>query len=768
MGLHPRLSKTRIILLAVLCVLLGIHAWYWLRPIVLSGRDSNGPTPVQQMEALLVGSDLWQDAEGVLPGRMRTKLDGISVHRAVWQRPDGEFLVCAVDSCALPCDDPIGRAVLGGSTYHILVLNRQMRVVRRGTVRASMEEDEPYCLAEIRTASEEVPAELRGRWLLAIGFWWSGWFRYVNVLEPPLDRVAGGHLSRTRAPSIVDLEAVDWADDEHDRVNLDVVGPLQARWSERKTGPLPEILRATTKHTADPTPDDRFLGAALAELEKLPTDEQLRNLTYFVTERGEGPPRMRRKATQVARARMAELMREKPEPESWQEAVFADAMIVQRFLWQDATPWFRHLLHAKEPHLATLAAVSLTLWRDEEAIPDLVATYQRLTGHSDLRHGVWAMAQWGDLRLIPALIALLEDDGPGQGGGAWYSWPHKGGPPPKKRPSTAIYARNVLFDLTGCWFPFNVAEGQEIWEGARERNEADPLVYLRSVLPSEKQRLSAVADLSTDNSVSIIVSNASSAAVHIPRRATEVEYSYSPDQPSEGSPITDPGGYQHSHYDYRPPEDAFVRIDGGGTHSFKLRRKLDGARLASMTLCYLWNATPYGFEAWQGVIECPIRRATRKLSFEVRPGKVHWIDHAGLMEKLVAELRKLKTLDAEPRTQALTELAVRHGDYSVVGRDLVDGIVRLALVNSAGGTALDDLDKPDSEFSRILAGAQPGRDVIVFTIREGAERTYWKARSIAEDMGFVVRTETGDRGLSFQLASGGFQEAVPPGQKDRD
>jgi len=138
---------------ATLLVLLSIAALcWWSNPFRgTRGRPAGG-----------LGFNLtWENARGTSAGRMlRDDPDwGQSWYQAIWHDPDRGDLLVIVDRSGF------GSMV---QAHSVTVLDRSMHVVRTGLVGFPLRVEVPYRLVEIYSDDLKLPAEYRGKWVLAI------------------------------------------------------------------------------------------------------------------------------------------------------------------------------------------------------------------------------------------------------------------------------------------------------------------------------------------------------------------------------------------------------------------------------------------------------------------------------------------------------------------------------------------------------------------------------------------------------------------------
>ena len=75
----------------------------------------------------------------------------------IWNSPDGPRWVQF-------------RLIQSGSSMNVLVLDQNRNIVRTGNA-TGPGSFTPYTLVEVRSHSEKIPSESRGRWMLAVACW---------------------------------------------------------------------------------------------------------------------------------------------------------------------------------------------------------------------------------------------------------------------------------------------------------------------------------------------------------------------------------------------------------------------------------------------------------------------------------------------------------------------------------------------------------------------------------------------------------------------
>ncbi|MBN1674551.1 MAG: hypothetical protein JXR37_26115 [Kiritimatiellae bacterium] len=144
-------------------------------------------------------------------------------------------------------------------------------------------------------------------------------------------------------------------------------------------------------------------------------------------------------------------------------------------------------------------------------------------------------------------------------------------------------------------------------------------------------------------------------------------------------------------------------------------------------------------------------------TFEVRGSSVCFIDRPALMEKANAELQQLKTLSEDERLARLAEVEIRHGPYTLVPGSLLVGALTLTWDGGGGGgTPVEELARPDSEFRRVLDTLDPEKDMLFFVVRVDGWQTFLRAKRIARGRGFQARSEIreNESPITFLLSGG--------------
>lgn len=180
-------------------------------------------------------TSVWETAKGVLPSRMvhSDVGPGAPLYRTIWRRSDANVLVCLRDH----------EIELFGTPYDVAIVNTNLQVVRWGEITAS-QDDTPYCIAEVMTADERLPEELRNKWLLAVGFWENHFQQRHQLLHTAgvTNSPAEVEAELARLPSECYFELIRWHDSEvtprYGSGNLYRVPNLKIRWIEASSNLL--------------------------------------------------------------------------------------------------------------------------------------------------------------------------------------------------------------------------------------------------------------------------------------------------------------------------------------------------------------------------------------------------------------------------------------------------------------------------------------------------------------------------------------------------
>lgn len=171
-------------------------------------------------------SSLWKHCDDEGPLRMESPLRAPEgdyvVYLAVWKGPEPHLVALTY---------PGGE--LGGTPYDVVVLDRQMELVRCGVITAP-QDNIPYGLAEFRATGEKIPEPLRNRWLLSVATWNPDtpfyWDAPTVLSTQPL-----GKQERTNRPHVVPV--VWWGEEGVERRFLDFCSIIlhqstEVRWAE--------------------------------------------------------------------------------------------------------------------------------------------------------------------------------------------------------------------------------------------------------------------------------------------------------------------------------------------------------------------------------------------------------------------------------------------------------------------------------------------------------------------------------------------------------
>lgn len=141
-------------------------------------------------------------------------------------------------------------------------------------------------------------------------------------------------------------------------------------------------------------------------------------------------------------------------------------------------------------------------------------------------------------------------------------------------------------------------------------------------------------------------------------------------------------------------------------------------------------------------------------NFEILKGRILYVDNYGILSAVIEHVKKLVEMNGDDRLEALANLQIVHGSYRVLPEAIPAGVIKV-VPTGTGGTPVDQLAKPESEFSTVLKGLDPAKDLILFIIRFGGWEAYPPARRIAQERGFQTSYEirTDDSPITFTIGA---------------
>lgn len=245
-------------------------------------------------------------------------------------------------------------------------------------------------------------------------------------------------------------------------------------------------------------------------------------------------------------------------------------------------PFIRELLRDKNPNVRATAVVLLARQKDE---PSVQPINQAVDGFRDGLESccvVKALAEWGDSRLVPALISFLNN---GEYAGAYGDNVF----------IPALKAKEALYKLTGHYFTLDAQASLRAWENVKHiQSWEERKRQLAQLQPDDPSPLKAeVIGTGTTNAV-IRVSNKSKQEITIPRYASWVEQKW----PSGSSGCGSQGSKDNeSDFVTLKPGDS-IQIQATLQESFLLAQP--GSR--TVTLTYKDNGSRQGLKAWIGLV----------------------------------------------------------------------------------------------------------------------------------------------------------------------
>jgi len=175
----------------------------------------------------VVTTNEWRAAAGLHKDRMiaTNAQTAFTLYRTLWQRTNEQVLVCL----------QYPGLELFGTPYNVTVYDSKLQIIRRGDITA-YQDDTPYCLAEVKSDDGNLPPELRGQWLFAVGFWENHFQEAMRLYEHKTNTVAMIKAKLADLPDEFYFELVHWEDakvkPKYGAGNLVHVDDLQVRWIE--------------------------------------------------------------------------------------------------------------------------------------------------------------------------------------------------------------------------------------------------------------------------------------------------------------------------------------------------------------------------------------------------------------------------------------------------------------------------------------------------------------------------------------------------------
>ena len=188
-------------------------------------------------------------------------------YQAFWNSPSSQLLVVV--------QTPIDRGGLVTSTgdwpiYEVIVLDRSMNLIRRGTISAlghfPLPNAVPWCLAEIRSDDNHLPEVYRGRWNLAVAVVFEADFQPSS----PVQLVGGTGAEAAEAINPGYLEPIEW-DDVPEKFACNI--PLDAvkEFDVRPAEPQPPTAIGMVRRAAYRLPEERSTCSAKSTVQTVIT-----------------------------------------------------------------------------------------------------------------------------------------------------------------------------------------------------------------------------------------------------------------------------------------------------------------------------------------------------------------------------------------------------------------------------------------------------------------------------------------------------------------
>ena len=241
----------------------------------------------------------------------------------------------------------------------------------------------------------------------------------------------------------------------------------------------------------------------------------------------------------------------------------------------ECVPAMRQLLADKNPKVRAAAAIELLRFKDTDSIDRIVQVVSGIQDRDLSMNAIGWISGWDDIRLVPALIAFLQNDGNGN----------------FLVDVLATQANETLEKLTGHWFPYDVQTSQAAWKQAAQLDDAEKRKQLlENLLPADRSPLKA--EIIGDGGLTVIckVSNQSPRDVTITKFPSNLGSAWLLNAP----PFVPKGGRD------------FITLKPGASTQFKI--KLDQYILQpdveppGFSMDYLRTGRQWGEKAWVGEV----------------------------------------------------------------------------------------------------------------------------------------------------------------------
>jgi hypothetical protein len=293
------------------------------------------------------------------------------------------------------------------------------------------------------------------------------------------------------------------------------------------------------------------------------------------------------------------------------------ASVYAELAGKKAIEFMRTLLHDQDAAVRATAIGVLASHRDEASIDTMTVAAAGVDDGWTACKVIESLSPWDDQRLVPILITFLQNDS------LAYQYGDDLGIP-------ALKARTAIAQLTGHWFPYDVARSLKAWREVESvADHVRRKELLQKLLPGSRFPIvaeligaprrqadrraddsgpdsdacdSAKSDLlaeveSTDVRVTVRLRNVSNSDLAIAKLPAWYEQSWPAGVSSRGLGVSE----------VEIAKEDFVHLTPAGTVTFEL--SLDGSLLLAepnsrkLSLTYRNNGNGVGVNAWIGVLE---------------------------------------------------------------------------------------------------------------------------------------------------------------------
>lgn len=528
---------------------------------------------------IMTKEGLWEAAEGVLPQRMAGTNDvgRYTVYRSVWKHPDGDRLVCL----------QYPGAELFGTPYDITVFDRDLNVIKQGQITASQDAT-PYCIALAKSSTMQMLEGVEERWRLVVGFW-SGGSPYEDALtrlqesEGPMDFADEPHGFHFALPT--------WDGQGEPRGQLDDDKFPDFYWIE----PNVNLLVIAEPNKRDPSSyrlPRNLVETRLAGWLRSPDTSRVGEALQLILEGGVQSPEHRESVTAVLKEALGH-------ESAWLRRFAGEALLTMH--GKTACADLVALTSEPDADVRAYATMALILSKDPMYIDAITTGCKGLADHDEAKVIVWALEQWQDTAVVPALIQLLGDPN-GYDSSFFTTWWEQllVDDTYQDWGNAALQAQRALLDLTGVAFPFDQEEAMDGWAKASALPPAQRQAQLSARFPDAYRRadLRLTAEIGEQGGTRLTVHNPSRVSAWLSSRPSSVQVGLVQGRASRW------GGHGGD------TDLGLIEIPPKGSFSFTLPIHDHVPKPNRVRIEYEGVDDPKGVIVWRGDLEADVKQTT--------------------------------------------------------------------------------------------------------------------------------------------------------------